>query len=236
MLLVEEIDTFYSNKKTLFGVSVEVKKGELVSIIGANGAGKTTLLKTIAGVLKASNGKIMFEDKDITHVPSHKIIMGGVGYVPEGRQLFNDMTVMENLIVGSFAMRNYNKKLCREKIELMFEYFPIIKNRKNQRAGTLSGGEQQMVAIARGLLADPKLLLLDEPSLGLAPLIVDKVFEIIKMLNEKGLTILLVEQSTYGALSVSTRGYVLQTGHVIMQGSSEELLNSSEIRKAYMGI
>jgi branched-chain amino acid transport system ATP-binding protein len=236
MLFIKDIDVYYHSKQALFGISLEVKKGELVSIIGANGAGKTTLLKSIVGILRADKGRVTFQDTDITGTPSHKIIKMGIGYVPEGRQLFSNMSVIENLEAGSYAVEDYDKKAARQKMELMYQYFPVIASRKNQLAGSLSGGEQQMLAIARGLVGDPKLLLLDEPSLGLAPLVVDKLFEIIKTLNEKGLTIMLVEQNAYAALDVSERCYILQTGKIYMHGISKTIIETPEIKKAYLGI
>ena len=229
MLIANNISSFYGNIQALDGISINVNEGEIVSIIGSNGAGKSTLLMTLCGIVKASQGSIEFQNKNITSLPTHEIIRMGVSQSPEGRRIFPKLTVYENLLIGD--------PLKREKeidLEFVFDIFPRLKERINQRGGTLSGGEQQMLSIARALVSKPKLLLLDEPSLGLAPIIVKQIFEtIVKINRENKTTILLVEQNAFGALRLSNRGYVLVNGKVTLSGKSSELLDNPEIKKAY---
>lgn len=234
LLEVKDLETFYGDLQVLWSISLHVEKGELVSIIGANGAGKTTLLKSIIGVVKPRKGSITFDGKRIDGTPPHKIIADGIIYVPEGRRIFPRMSVIENLKMGAYTRRA--RERVDENLKYVFERFPILKERRNQAAGTLSGGEQQMLAIARALMALPKLLLLDEPSLGLSPLMVSRVFETIKSVNKEGTTILLVEQDALKALRMSDRCYVMENGHVAIEGRSSELEKNEYVRSAYLGL
>jgi branched-chain amino acid transport system ATP-binding protein len=232
LLSVRNIKTFYGSIPALKGVSLEIQPGEIVGLIGANGAGKSTLMMTICGDPHAHEGQIVFAGKDITHLPTHEIMHGRIAQSPEGRRIFPRMTIFENLQMGA-AVNKF--KTFKEDIERVFALFPILKERQNQRGGTLSGGEQQMLAIARALMSRPRLLLLDEPSLGLAPLIVKQIFDVIRNLNRsEGLTVFLVEQNAYHALRLAHRGYVLVNGLVTMEGTGAELLNKDEIRAAYL--
>ena len=232
LLKVEGVETYYGNIRALGGVDVEVKKGEIVSLIGANGAGKSTLMMTICGAPQARSGSIIFDGTDITRMPTHMIARMRIAQSPEGRRIFGRMTVLENLQMGAGLD---NLKYFKEDVERIFEMFPRLKERQSQRGGTLSGGEQQMLAIGRALMARPKLLLLDEPSLGLAPLIVKGIFEAIKKLNkEEGLTVFLVEQNAFAALKLSDRAYVMVNGKVTMTGTGRELLANPEVRAAYL--
>ena len=233
MLKVQEIETYYGNIKALKGISLDVAMGEIVALIGSNGAGKTTLLNTISGILKARQGKILLEDKDITNLPPYRIVEKGISQVPEGRQVFGKFTVIENLKAGGYRLRKTRQ--YKEDVEKIFSYFPILRERANQLAGTLSGGEQQMLAMARGLMSSPQIMLLDEPSLGLAPLIVQEIFKIMEELNERGITFLLVEQNAYMALEISNRAYILQVGEIALQGESKILMDNEEVKKKYMG-
>jgi branched-chain amino acid transport system ATP-binding protein len=233
VLKINDLHTHYGNIWALKGISLSILPGEIVTLIGANGAGKTTTLMSISGAVKASKGEIEYFGKKIQTLKPHLIAKLGIIQIPEGRNLFNTMTVMENLEIGSFALNN--KVDIADKIEEVFSLFPILKERFKQIAGTLSGGQQQMVAIGRALMANPKLLLMDEPSLGLAPLVIEEVFNIIKKLNEAGNTILLVEQNAWKALQVSNRGYVLENGKIALEGASNELLNNELVRKIYLG-
>ncbi|MDO1582148.1 ABC transporter ATP-binding protein [Rhizobium oryzicola] len=232
LLKVSGVETFYGNIRALAGVDIEVYNGEIVSLIGANGAGKSTLMMTICGSPQARNGSVVFDGTDITKMPTHLIARRRIAQSPEGRRIFPRMTVLENLQMGAGLDK---LKYFNEDVEKMFTLFPRLKERQAQRGGTLSGGEQQMLSIARALMARPKLLLLDEPSLGLAPLIVKQIFEAIKVLNEKeGLTVFLVEQNAFAALKLSHRAYVMVNGKVTMSGSGKELLANPEVRAAYL--
>jgi branched-chain amino acid transport system ATP-binding protein len=236
MLRVQNIEAHYGGNRALKGVSLEVRQGEIVCLIGANGAGKTTLLNCLSGIHSARNGKVFFMGEDISHATSQKMVRLGIVQVPENRQLFGPLTVEENLEIGAYSRaRQINKKRLVSEMERVFELFPPLKARRRQRAGTLSGGEQQMVAIGRGLMSDPRLLLLDEPSLGLAPLIVREIFSIIQELQREGRTILLVEQNALGALTISQRAYVLESGSVTTSGPAAVLIQDAEVRRAFLG-
>jgi branched-chain amino acid transport system ATP-binding protein len=233
MLKASSVHAQYGKIKALFGIDLEVKTGEIVALIGANGAGKTTFLKTVSGLIRASKGSIAFMGEPIENKKAEKIVHMGISHVPEGRMVFTQRTVKTNLQMGAFG-RN-DKAGIKQDMDKYYEMFPILGERSNQRAGTLSGGEQQMLAIARALMKRPKLLLLDEPSMGLAPFLVNNIFKTIKKLNEEGLSILLVEQNVKKALKITQRAYVIELGKIVHHGSSEELLFSEEIRKSYLG-
>ncbi|NNU84337.1 ABC transporter ATP-binding protein [Geobacillus sp. BMUD] len=233
MLKVDGIDVFYGNIHALKGVSLEVNKGEIVTLIGANGAGKTTLLKTISGLLKPKNGDIVYEGASIAGKAAQWIVKQGISHVPEGRRVFANMTVEENLELGAFLRKD--KDGIQQDFAKVFQLFPRLEERRKQLAGTLSGGEQQMLAIGRALMARPKLLLLDEPSMGLAPLLVKTIFRIIQEINESGTTILLVEQNAHMALSIADRAYVLESGRVVLSGTAAELQASEQVKQAYLG-
>ncbi len=233
MLELRNIHTFYGKIEALKGINLKVKRGEIVCLIGANGAGKTTTLLTISGIVKPKVGDVIFNEESINNYSPDKIVKSGIVHVPEGRRIFPELTVEENLILGAYIQKD--KQKIKENLEKVFTLFPILKERYKQLGGTMSGGEQQMLAIARGLMSEPKILLLDEPSLGLAPKIVEKIFEIITEINSEGTPILLVEQNANLALQISTRGYVIETGKIILEGSSKELLNNDEVKKAYLG-
>jgi len=235
MLRVEGIKVSYDGVPALHGVSFKVEPGQIVSIIGANGAGKSTILKAISSILRLDGGSISFENKRIDHIPPHRVVEMGMAHVPEGRRLFARLTVMQNLTLGAYTKRSLEHREAT--LKSIFKLFPILEERKNQRAGTLSGGEQQMLAIARGLMCQPKLLLLDEPSMGIMPKLITEIFEMIKKVNrEEGLTILLVEQNVQEALEVANYAYVLQTGRIMMEGKSSDLLKTDMIKKAYLGL
>ncbi|MCX5907271.1 MAG: ABC transporter ATP-binding protein [Deltaproteobacteria bacterium] len=233
VLKVSNLSVYYGKVQGLAGVSLEVSEGEIVSVIGSNGAGKTTLLKAISGLIPFQTGTVEFKQKSIKDLPPHEITRLGVIQVPEGRQILAEMTVLENLEMGAFLERDGKK--VKERFEVVFHIFPILKDRLKQRGGLMSGGEQQMLAIARGLMANPELLMLDEPSLGLAPLMVKEVFKVIKEINKRGKTILLVEQSANLALKVSTMGFILETGKVALSGRTSDLLHQEQVRKIYLG-
>jgi len=233
VLQVKEIDVYYGAIHALKHLSLEVEQGSIVTLIGANGAGKTTTLKSISGLLRPKTGSIVFKGTDINKVAPEKIVGLGISQVPEGRRVFATMSVMENLEMGAYLRRD--KKGMEEDMENVFTRFPRLKERRKQLAGTLSGGEQQMLAIGRALMARPQLMLMDEPSMGLAPLLVKEIFSIIKDINERGTTILLVEQNANMALSIADKAYVIETGEIVLQGSAQELMNSPEVKKAYLG-
>lgn len=231
MLKVENINVFYGKIHAVKDVSFEVHEGEIVSLIGANGAGKSTIINTISGLLHSRTGSITFRDQDISKAETYKLVKEGLAHVPEGRRIFLNMTVMENLEMGAFSKGTVNKA----DIDDIFQRFPRLKERRKQIAGTLSGGEQQMLAMGRAMMSHPKLLMLDEPSMGLAPILVEQIFELIKELNAAGTTILLVEQNAEMALEIANRAYVLESGKVVLSGNGHELANSDKIRKAYLG-
>ncbi len=234
MLEVKDIHTYYGSIHALKGVSLTIGKGEIVCLIGANGAGKTTTLMTISGVLRPKQGSIFFEGVDITKTPTDKIVKMGLTQVPEGRMIFPRLTVQENLLMGAYS-RKKSAELQRDE-DWIYELFPILKERRRQPGGTLSGGEQQMLAIGRAIMARPRILLLDEPSLGLAPIIVENIFEVITEINRQGTTIMLVEQNAQMALQISHRGYVVATGSIFLEGSSRELMENPQVRAAYLGL
>ncbi|SHI67911.1 amino acid/amide ABC transporter ATP-binding protein 2, HAAT family [Geosporobacter subterraneus DSM 17957] len=233
MLRVKKIKAGYDQVPVLFDVSFDISVGELVSIVGSNGAGKSTILRTLSGIIKPMAGEIEFMGERIDTLPSHKIVQKGIAHVPEGRHVFGKMSILDNLLLGAYTVKSDTiDKTLRE----VYEIFPRLKERAHQKAETLSGGEQQMLAIARGLMSCPKLLLVDEMSLGLMPILVDKVLHILKEISRRGMTVLLVEQKVQEALEIADRGYVLQTGRIVLRGTGEELLNSDLVKKAYMGI
>ncbi len=232
LLEVKDIHVYYGAIHAIKGVSFQVEEGEIVTLIGANGAGKTTTLQTISGLLHSRGGSIIFDGKEIGGVPAHKLVAHGLAQVPEGRRVFLQMTVEENLEMGAFIQKGAD---ISGDLEQVYQRFPRLKERRDQIAGTLSGGEQQMLAMGRALMSRPKLLMLDEPSMGLAPILVEQIFDIIKELHKSGSTILLVEQNAQAALSIADRGYVLETGRVVTSGTGEELIRSPEIKRAYLG-
>jgi len=232
MLRIENLSTHYGAICAVDNVSLHVNEGEIVSLIGANGAGKTSLLMTICGTPRASSGSVVFEGKDITHSPTHQIMRKGIAISPEGRRIFPALTVMENLQMGGFFQATH---AIATGVEHVFGLFPRLHERASQRAGTMSGGEQQMLAIGRALMSRPRLLLLDEPTLGLAPLIIAQIFDIIQTIRAQGVTVFLVEQNAHRALQIADRGYVLENGRVVLEGSGAQLLNNEEVRRAYLG-
>ncbi len=234
MLDVSDIDVFYGDLQALWGVSLKVEKGEIVALVGSNGAGKTTTLRTISGLLHPRSGSVHFLDKRIDGIPPHKIVEEGVVQVPEGRRLFPQMTVKENLELGAYTKEAWEKRF--DTIEWVYTLFPRLKEREKQLAGTMSGGERQMLAVGRALMSKPKLLMLDEPSLGLAPILVMQVFDAVKKIYEEGVSILLVEQNVQKALSIADRGYVLENGRIVLEDIGEGLLNNPHVKKAYLGI
>jgi len=234
LLSVDNINVFYGDLQALWEVSFNVEKGEIVAILGSNGAGKSTTLRTISGLLRPRTGSIQFLGESLGKIPPHRIVDLGVAHIPEGRKLFPLYSVMENLKMGAYTRKLIEKK--DETLEWVFELFPILKERRNQAAGTLSGGEQQMLAIGRGLMSRPKLLMLDEPSLGLAPRLVLTVFDLIRRINEEGITVLLVEQNVRHALQLAHRAYVLETGRVVLEGKGDELMDNEHVKKAYLGM
>ena len=234
MLKIDRLHIQYGNVQALKGISLSVEAREMVTLIGANGAGKSTTLRAISGLIRPSKGSIEFQGKRIDGLPPYRILESGIVHIPERRELFPEMTVMENLELGAYRAKG--GKRLDEKLKNVFELFPVIGERKIQLAGTLSGGEQQMLAIARGIMANPRILLLDEPSLGLAPIVVDLLAEVVKALHQEGMTIVLVEQNAYMGLTLADRGYVFETGHIVLEGPSGELLKNDSVRKAYLGM
>lgn len=235
MLEIKDINVYYRKAQALSNLSMCIEEGEIVSVIGANGAGKTTIMKTIMGLVHPATGEINFMGKNISKMQTHNVVQEGIIYVPEGRHIFPSLSVHDNLLMGAY-LKKYTKNKLLDKIEEQYMLFPKLKERMNQKGGSLSGGEQQMLAISRGLMAEPKLLMLDEPSLGLAPIIVDDIFSIIVKINEKKrIPIILVEQNAYMALEISKRAYILELGVIVKQGDSAELLESPDIKKAYLG-
>jgi branched-chain amino acid transport system ATP-binding protein len=233
MLDMVDIEVFYGRVHALKGITLHIGEGEIVTLIGANGAGKSTILNTVCGMVRSSSGKITFLHNQIDRLPSHAIIKMGITQIPEGRRIFPDMSVEENLRIGAHTFKDQNT--VKQRMDRIMKLFPILRERRTQMGGTLSGGEQQMLAIGRGMMAMPKLMLLDEPSLGLAPLLVKEVARMIREIHEQGLTVLLVEQNANMALRIANRGYVLETGRVVMTDSGKNLLNSNEVRRAYLG-
>ncbi|MBO2537448.1 ABC transporter ATP-binding protein [Rummeliibacillus suwonensis] len=232
ILEIDHINTYYGGIHALRGITLDVGQGEIVTLIGSNGAGKSTTLKSVSGLVKVKSGSIKFKNQDITNKPAHETTLLGMAHVPEGRRIFSNLTVKENLLMGAFSVKK--KNVIEERIERVYDYFPILKERLNQKGGTMSGGEQQMLAIGRALMMKPEVLMLDEPSMGLAPIIVEKIFHIIDQLNQDGMTILLVEQNAYQALSIANRGYVIQNGEIVLSGKGHDLIENDEIREAYL--
>lgn len=233
MLTVENLNVYYGVIHALKDVSFQVNEGEIVALIGANGAGKTTTLQTVSGMLSAKSGSIRFEDRELIRTPSHKIVEMGISHVPEGRRMFSNLTVYENLRMGAYTRKDKNE--IEASLERVYERFPRLKERTRQLAGTLSGGEQQMLAMGRALMSNPRILLMDEPSMGLSPLLVSEIFDIIQEINKQGVTILLVEQNAKKALSVANRAYVLETGSIVKEDDARTLMNDESIKKAYLG-
>jgi branched-chain amino acid transport system ATP-binding protein len=234
LLRIEELSARYGPIEALHRVSLEVRAGELVAIVGANGAGKTTLLHTLSGVHGASGGRVQFDGRDIARLPSHRITAAGICQVPEGRQMFAPLSVEDNLLLGAYPVRR-DKAWVAAELERMYALFPVLREKRRQSAGTLSGGQQQMLAIARALLGRPRLLLLDEPSMGLAPLLVEEIFRVIHELNDRGVTILLVEQNARAALGIADRGYVIETGRIVLTDGADALLANEAVQRAYLG-
>ena len=234
LLNIENLHTYYGHVYALKGIDLEVGEGEIVSLIGANGAGKSTTLRTISGLIRPREGRITFGDQEISGMPAHRIVEEGISQAPEGRQIFSTLTVMENLSMGAYSLGS-DQEAIEENRHRVFSLFPRLEERQNQLGGTLSGGEQQMLTIGRALMARPRLLMLDEPSLGLAPLLVKAIFETVREINARGVTVLLVEQNARAALKIADRGYVLETGRVVLSGPAGELLQDERVRKAYLG-
>ena len=233
MLEVKDIEVFYGVIQAIKGISFEVNEGEVIALIGANGAGKTTTLQTITGLVSPKKGPILFEGQDITRVPAHKIVSMGMAHVPEGRRVFAQLSVLDNLKLGAFTRKD--KEEIEETLIRVYKRFPRLEERKNQIAGTLSGGEQQMLAMGRALMSHPKIILMDEPSMGLSPIFVNEIFDIIQEVSQSGTTVLLVEQNAKKALSIADRGYVLETGRIVLEGDAKDLLNNDQVKKAYLG-
>ncbi|BDH62007.1 ABC transporter ATP-binding protein [Lysinibacillus sp. PLM2] len=232
ILELKNIETYYGAIQALRGISLDVEQGEIVTLIGSNGAGKSTTLKSISGLAKVKKGSIIYKEKDITNKPPHETTLLGLSHVPEGRRIFSQLTVKENLIMGAYSVKR--KDVVHERMEMVFNYFPKLKERLNQKGGTMSGGEQQMLAIGRALMMNPEVLMLDEPSMGLAPIIVEQIFEIILQLNSMGITVLLIEQNAYQALSIAHRGYVIQNGEIVLSGKGTDLIENEQIKEAYL--
>lgn len=233
MLKVTDLQVYYGVIQALKGISFEVNEGEVIALIGANGAGKTTILHTVTGLINQKAGKIEFEDKDISHTPAYKIVAEGMAHVPEGRRVFAELSVYDNLMMGAYTRKD--KKEIAETLAMVYKRFPRLEERKKQMAGTLSGGEQQMLAMGRALMSKPKIILMDEPSMGLSPIFVNEIFDIIKAVSASGTTVLLVEQNAKKALSIADRAYVLETGNIILEGDAKVLMNDERVKKAYLG-
>lgn len=233
MLEVNDLEVYYGVIKAIKGVSFHVNEGEIIALIGANGAGKTTILHTITGLVNAKSGSVVFEGKDLRKTAPHKIVSLAMAHVPEGRRVFAQLSVLDNLRLGAYTRKD--KTEIENNLKMVYERFPRLKERKIQVAGTLSGGEQQMLAIGRALMSSPKIILMDEPSMGLSPLLVTEIFDIIKSINASGTTVLLVEQNAKKALSIADRAYVLETGNIVMEGDAKEMMNNEDIKKAYLG-
>lgn len=233
MLEIKDLEVYYGMIQAIKGVSFEVNEGEVIALIGANGAGKTTILHTITGLLEAKKGSVVFDGKDITKTPAHKIVSMGMAHVPEGRRVFANLSVLQNLKMGAYTRKDKNE--IEETLKNIYKRFPRLEERQNQLAGTLSGGEQQMLAMGRALMSHPRIILMDEPSMGLSPIFVNEIFDIIKEVSAGGTTVLLVEQNAKKALSISDRAYVLETGNIVLDGKADELLNNDSIKKAYLG-
>ena len=233
MLEVKDLEVFYGVIQAIKGVSFEVNKGEVIALIGANGAGKTTILHTVSGLITPAKGTITFEGQDITGIPGHKIVSMGMAHVPEGRRVFQELTVYQNLKLGAYTRKD--KQEIEDTLKMVYTRFPRLEERKNQIAGTLSGGEQQMLAMGRALMSHPNIILMDEPSMGLSPLLVNEIFDIIKSVSADGVTVLLVEQNAKKALAIADRAYVLETGNIVLSGDAKELMNNDRIKKAYLG-
>ena len=233
MLEIKDLEVYYGMIQAIKGISFEVNEGEVITLIGANGAGKTTTLHTISGLIAPKKGTIVFEGKEITKMPAHKIVSCGMAHVPEGRRVFASLSVLQNLKLGAYTRSS--KEEIEESLEMVYARFPRLKERKNQLAGTLSGGEQQMLAMGRALMSKPRIILMDEPSMGLSPIFVNEIFDIIRQVSAGGTTVLLVEQNAKKALSIADRGYVLETGKIVLTGKAEELLDDESVKKAYLG-
>ena len=233
MLEVKDLEVYYGVIQAIKGISFEVNKGEVIALIGANGAGKTTTLHTITGLISPKKGHVIFEGKDITKVPAHKIVSMGMAHVPEGRRVFAELSVYENLRMGAYTRKD--KSEIEESLANVYKRFPRLEERKNQMAGTLSGGERQMLAMGRALMSKPKIILMDEPSMGLSPILVNEIFDIIRAVSESGTTVLLVEQNAKKALAIADRAYVLETGKIVLEGNAKDLLEDDSIKKAYLG-
>ncbi len=233
LLEIKDLEVNYGVIKAIKGVSFDVNEGEIIALIGANGAGKTTILHTITGLIQAKKGSIVFDGKELTKTPPHKIVSMGMAHVPEGRRIFQQLSVLENLKLGAYTRKD--KSEIASTLKMVYERFPRLEERKNQVAGTLSGGEQQMLAMGRALMSKPRIILMDEPSMGLSPLLVSEIFDIIKVINESGTTVLLVEQNAKKALSIADRAYVLETGNITLSGDAKNLINDESVKKAYLG-
>lgn len=233
LLSVQELEVYYGVIQAIKGISFEVNQGEVIALIGANGAGKTTILHTITGLVSAKSGSVSFNNRDLLKTPAHKIVSLGMAHVPEGRRIFAELTVLENLKMGAYT-RNNNKEI-EETLQMVYKRFPRLEERKNQIGGTLSGGEQQMLAIGRALMSKPSIILMDEPSMGLSPIFVSEIFDIIKEISASGTTVLLVEQNAKKALEIASRAYVLETGKIVLEGKASELMDNASVKKAYLG-
>ena len=233
MLEIKDLEVYYGMIQAIKGISFEVNEGEVIALIGANGAGKTTILHTISGLIAPKKGSITFEGQEITKIPAHKIVENGLAQVPEGRRVFPSLSVLQNLKLGAYTRKD--KKEIDDTLKMIYERFPRLEERKNQPAGTLSGGEQQMLAMGRALMSKPRIILMDEPSMGLSPIFVNEIFDIIKQVSASGTTVLLVEQNAKKALSIADRGYVLETGKIVKEGNASDLLNDEAVKKAYLG-